>query len=198
MLVRFIVSRLTPRETMNRTAGWGRLLVEHELLGVDQRPEDVLVGQLLVLRVAWRCAPGPVAAGPRVGLRAKAHRNSSSTFSASGRGSLASRSARPPARASLSCTSSRVEQVQRLGQVRLADALALAGADALRPAEHVQEVRRERLVRQHDRPLRGVLVLRQAAERASGCRSPGRPRRTAPRPPSASGSSGRRPACRAC
>jgi len=39
-----------------------------------------------------------------------------------------------------------VKQMQSLGQVRFADALALAGADALRPAEDVQEVGLERFV----------------------------------------------------
>ena len=71
--------------------------------------------------------------------------------------------------------------MQRLGQVGLADALALAGADALRPAEHVQEVRLERLVGQHDRPLAARACRAAGRRTASGCRSPGRPRRAAPR-----------------
>ena len=122
-------------------------LVEHELLRVHQRPEDVLVGGLLVRwSGSWRLLLDVGQGGfavLSVGLRPKTQRNSSVTFSASGRVSLAfaSWSARPPARLILSCTSSLVEQVQRRGQVRLVDAFALAGADALRPAEHVEEVR---------------------------------------------------------
>src|SRR5581483_4697124 len=61
-----------------------------------------------------------------------------------------------------------VEQVQRLGQVGLADALAFAGTDALRPAEDVEEVRRERFVRQHDGPIRSMAILGQVAERRRG------------------------------
>ena len=64
----------------------------------------------------------------------------------------------------------RVQEVQRLGQVGLADALAFARADALRPAEDVEEVAREVLVRQHDGPVRRMLVGRQAAEDARGRR----------------------------
>ena len=174
-------------------------LVEHELLRVQQRPEDVLVGQSscssrclamcssasVQLRPASACGRRPTGTAPRPSRRPAACPWP------------AGRPGRRP-RASLSWISSRVEQVQRLGQVRLADALALAGADALRPAEHVEEVRRERLVRQHDRPVRGVACRSAGRRTASGCRSPGRPRRTAPRPAAASGSSGRRPACRAC
>src|SRR5438034_3827063 len=54
--------------------------------------------------------------------------------------------------------------MQSLRQVRLVDALALAGTAPLRPAEYVQKIRREGLVRQHDRPPRRVLILRQASE----------------------------------
>ena len=49
-------------------------------------------------------------------------------------------------------------------EVGFVDALAFAGADALGLAEDFEEVTAERLVRQLDRAVRGVLVTRQAVE----------------------------------
>ena len=158
---------LSRQRTSRRRTHW----LNRNPFAVQQRPDDVLVGELLVLLVLGDVLQRQVELAPRSASCRSPSRNSSVTFSASGRGSFASRSARPPARAILSCTSWLVQQVQRHRQAGLVDALALAGADALRPAGHVEEVRRERLVRQHDRPVRGELVARQAGERSSGCRS---------------------------
>ena len=72
---------------------------------------------------------------------------------------------RPPAGASdFALDFLRVKQVQRLGEIGLADALALAGTDALRPAEYVQEIRLEGLIGQHNGPVRCVAVARQVIE----------------------------------
>ena len=158
----------------------GPSLVEHELLGVDQRPEDVLVGGLLVGLVPFdvrqgllQCPPPACGRGPG---------NSSSTFSASGRGSLASRSARPPARAT-ACPAPPRELSRCSAWARLAS-LTRSHSQAL------MRCGRPNTSRKYDwndssgsmiARFGACLSCRQAGERRPGCWSPGRPRRTAPR-----------------
>ena len=119
----------------------GRLLVEHELLGVDQGPEDVLVGGLLVLAVLGQVLKGRL---QLVGGRLVGEGPQEQLLDYLLVGPLVLGQGVGPAAGTgqLALDLVGVEQVQRLGQVGLADALALTGADPLRPAEDVQEVGR--------------------------------------------------------
>src|SRR5260370_14822127 len=119
------------------------LLIEYKLFGVQERPDDVFVSQFFVLSMLGDVVEchGHLAGSRLMGEGPQEQLFDFLSVRPRVFGQGLGATARP---AQLPLNLIGIQQVQGLGQVRLADALALTGTESLRPAKNIQEVRGER------------------------------------------------------
>ena len=156
------------------------LVVVQKLFAVQQRPQHVFGARAAVDAVGKRRHAAAHFSSAAAGEPARSETSSSISFC---RRLRLLRELRPPGRvraANLRGDLRRVHQVQRLRDARLVAPFAFAHGRPHRPTEDAEEVRRQPVVPDLNRPI----ADRPAFELFAARRSPGRSRRAALRPAS--------------